>query len=191
MATVAATGVVPRCGRIADAPAAACHACFFPPSSSKKTTHNSFNCDSDSIPQLTLQSNAEAPDKVLRGFIEKPVFEKILFSAESAGRREFLNEILRQYSIHASPVDSWQEFQQRDDERYFLIASTLQQGMTLTQHGFAVITENQLFGERAVQRRRRKYRKTRDSESTIQSLADLQLGHRWCTRTTVSDATRV
>jgi len=135
-----------------------------------------YNAESQSIPQLTLQSSAEVPDKVLRAFIEKPGFHKILFSAESAGRREFLNEILRHYSIHASPVDSWAEFQQRDDGRYFLIASNLAQGMTLGQQGLAVITESQLFGERAVQRRRRKYRKTRDSESTIQSLADLQLG---------------
>ena len=135
-----------------------------------------YNAESQSIPQLTLQSNADVPDKVLRAFIEKSGFRKILFSAESAGRREFLNEILRHYSIHASPIDSWAEFQQRDDERYFLIASNLAEGMTLTHQGLAVISESQLFGERAVQRRRRKYRKTRDSESTIQSLADLQLG---------------
>ncbi len=140
------------------------------------TESDCFNCDSQSIPLLTLQSNTEVPDKALRAFIEKPAFNKILFSTESAGRREFLNEILHHYSIHASPVDSWEEFQQRDDGRYFLIASNLAQGMTLSQQGFAVITESQLFGERAVQRRRRKYRKTRDSESTIQSLADLQLG---------------
>ena len=140
------------------------------------TESDCFNCDSQSIPLLTLQSHADVPDKALRAFIEKPAFNKILFSTESAGRREFLNEILHHYSIHASPVDSWEEFQQRDDGRYFLIASNLAQGMTLSQQGFAVITESQLFGERAVQRRRRKYRKTRDSESTIQSLADLQLG---------------
>jgi transcription-repair coupling factor (superfamily II helicase) len=134
-----------------------------------------YNCDSQAIPQLTLQSNSEVPDKALRAFIEKKQLRKVLFSAESAGRREFLNEILQHYSIHASPVESWEEFQQRDDQRYCLIASTLAQGMTLMQQGFAVITESQLFGERAVQRRRRKYRKTRDSESTIQSLADLQM----------------
>jgi len=134
-----------------------------------------YNCESQAIPQLTLQSNSEIPDKTLRAFIEKKELRKVLFSAESAGRREFLNEILQHYSIHASPVDNWAEFQQRDDQRYSLIASTLAQGMTLTQQGFAVITESQLFGERAVQRRRRKYRKTRDSESSIQRLADLQL----------------
>ncbi len=140
-------------------------------------TDGAVNMDSDSIPQLTLQANAENAARALRAFIEKPGFDKILFSAESPGRREFLNEILHQHAIHASPVEGWSEFIGRDDQRYFLTASPLQNGMTLSRYGLAVITENQLFGERAVQRRRRKmYRKTRDAESTIQSLADLQLG---------------
>ena len=110
----------------------------------------------------------------MRSFIDKPAFTKILFSAESAGRREFLNEMLRHYSIQASPVESWGEFLERDDNRYWIIASALDNGMTLASQGIAIVTENQLFGERAVQkRRRRKYRRTRDAESTIQSLADL------------------
>ncbi|MDH3634895.1 MAG: transcription-repair coupling factor [Gammaproteobacteria bacterium] len=137
---------------------------------------SSVNCDSQSIPQLTLQSGTDEPAKALRAFISKPEFKKILFSAESAGRREFLHEMLRHYSIQIYPVDSWAEFMQRDDHRCFIIASALQNGMTLKRQGIAVITENQLFGDRAMQRRRRKYRKTRDAESTIQSLKDLQLG---------------
>ena len=134
------------------------------------------NCDTQAIPQLILQSKAEQPDRALRRFIEKPEFNRILFSAESAGRREFLNEMLRHYSIHASQVDTWDEFVNRDDNRYFIIESPLQNGMTLTGKGLAIVAENQLFGERAVQKRRRRYRKTRDAESTIQSLADLQPG---------------
>ncbi len=142
----------------------------------EQTDASNINCDTQAIPQLTLQPTAEKPDAVLRKFIEKPVFERILFSAESAGRREFVIEMLLQYEIHASPLEHWDEFLTRDDSRYFITASALQQGMTLTAKGIAVITENQLFGERAVQKRRRKYRKTRDAESTIQSLADLQQG---------------
>ncbi len=137
---------------------------------------SNINCDTQALPQLTLQPTAAQPDQALRKFIEKPSFERILFSSESAGRREFVNEMLLHYAIHASPVDSWQEFLQRDDNRYFITASALQSGMTLGNKGLAVITESQLFGERAVQRRRRRYRKTRDAESTIQSLADLQPG---------------
>ena len=149
---------------------------FFSAFKLDQTDNSNINCDSQSIPQLTLQANTEQPDRALRAFIDKPAFSKILFSAESAGRREFLNEMLRHYSIQASPVESWEEFLERDDNRYYIIASALENGMTLTRQGIAIVTENQLFGERAVQRRRRKYRKTRDAESTIQSLADLQLG---------------
>ena len=134
------------------------------------------NLDTDAIPQLTLQPHAEQPDKALRAFIEKPQFERVLFSAESAGRREFLADMLRQYGIQASPIERWSDFLTRDQGRYFLTASALQQGMTLSRQGLAVVTENQLFGERAVQRRRRKYRRTRDAESAIQSLVDLQPG---------------
>ncbi len=150
---------------------------FFSAFKLDRADNSNINCDSQSIPQLTLQTNSEQPDRALRSFINKPAFTKILFSAESAGRREFLNEMLRHYSIQASPVESWGEFLGRDDNRYFIIASALENGMTLASQGFAIVTENQLFGERAVQkRRRRKYRRTRDAESTIQSLADLQLG---------------
>ena len=49
-------------------------------------------------------------------------------------------------------------------------------GLALESAGFAIIAESQLFGERAKQSRRRKYKKTRDAESAIQSLADLHLG---------------
>jgi len=134
------------------------------------------NCNTQALPQLTLQPNTEDPAATLRRFIEQPCFERILFSTESAGRREILQDMLRHYGIHASPVTDWDEFLQRGDSRYFITASALQQGMTLEQAGLAIITENQLLGERAVQQRRRRYRKTRDAESTIQSLADLQPG---------------
>ncbi len=134
------------------------------------------NCDTQALPQLTLQPTGEKPAEALRRFIEKPCFERVLFSTESAGRREILRDMLQHYGIHASPVGGWDEFLQRDDSRYFITASALQQGMTLEQAGIAIITESQLLGERAGQRRRRRYRKTRDAESTIQSLADLRPG---------------
>ena len=136
----------------------------------------SHNLDTQSIPQLTLQTSTDDPARVLRKFIDKPVFDKILFSADSAGRREFLIELLQYHHLRPSTVATWAEFLERGDNRYFVTASALQHGMTLESKGIAVITETQLFGERAVQRRRRKYRKTRDAESLIQSLADLQIG---------------
>ena len=149
---------------------------YFSPFKLEQESPEQINCRTQPIPQLTFQPNTDEPDKALQKFIGKPAFSKILFNAESAGRREFLNEMLRHYGIHPSPVNSWQEFIDAENNRYFITASSLQSGLTLEHQGIAVITEDQLFGERAGQRRRRKYRKTRDSESAIQSLADLRAG---------------
>jgi len=134
------------------------------------------NCDTQATPQLTLQNQAEKPDAELQSFIKRTVFDKILFSAESPGRREFLSEILQQYGIRPTVVSKWSDFLSNETSRYFLTTSPLQSGLTLTQAKFAVIAEHQLFGERAKQQRRRKYKKTRDAENAIQSLADVYEG---------------
>ena len=134
------------------------------------------NYNTQAIPQLTLNNQSETPDAALQAFIKKPAFEKILFSAESAGRREFLSELLQHYGIRPTMVNSFGDFLSNQSSRLFIIASPLQSGLTLAAAGFAIIAESQLFGERAKQSRRRKYKKTRDAESTIQSLADLHEG---------------
>jgi transcription-repair coupling factor (superfamily II helicase) len=134
------------------------------------------NCDTQAIPQLTLQYQAEKPDAELQSFINRKTFDKILFSAESAGRREFLYEMLQQYGIRPTLVSDWSDFLSNETSRYFLTTSPLQSGLTLTQSKLAVIAEHQLFGERAKQQRRRKYKKTRDAENAIQSLADVYEG---------------
>jgi transcription-repair coupling factor (superfamily II helicase) len=134
------------------------------------------NCDTQAIPQLTLHNQAEKPDAELQSFINRKAFDKILFSAESAGRREFLSEILQQYGIRPTVVSNWSDFLSNETSRYFLTTSPLQNGLTLAQANFAIIVEHQLFGERAKQQRRRKYKKTRDAENAIQSLADVYEG---------------
>ena len=134
------------------------------------------NCETQAIPQLTIQNQAEQPDKALQKFIQNKNFNKILFSAESAGRREFLFEALQHYGIRPTAVNNWSDFLSNETGRLFLIASPLESGLTLESANFAIIAEHQLFGDRAKQQRRRKFKKTRDAESVIQSLADLHQG---------------
>ncbi|MCZ6797510.1 MAG: transcription-repair coupling factor [Gammaproteobacteria bacterium] len=149
---------------------------FFSAFKFSEQNQSTVNCDTQAIPQLILQNQADAPDAALQAFIGKPAFEKILFSADSAGRREFLAEVLQHYGIRPTPVNSWGDFLSNQSSRYFIIASALQTGLTLSTAKLAIIAEHQLFGERAKQARRRKYKKTRDAEATIQSLADLHEG---------------
>ncbi|MCP4432760.1 MAG: transcription-repair coupling factor [Gammaproteobacteria bacterium] len=142
----------------------------------EKEDQFSINCDSQAIPHLSIRNQAEQPDKDLQSFIQRPAFNKILFSAESAGRREFLFEALKHFDIRPRIVDRWGDFLSNETSRIFLTTSPLEEGLTLESQGITVITESQLFGDRARQRRRRKFKKTRDAESTIQSLADLHEG---------------
>ena len=134
------------------------------------------NCDTQAVPPLNLQRQAEQPDQALQTFINQPIFKKILFSAESAGRRELLYELLQHYGIRPTLVKQWGDFLSNQTSRFFLTASSLEDGLTLKNHGLAIIVEQQLFKDRARQKRRHSFKKTRDAETIIQSLADLHEG---------------
>lgn len=134
-------------------------------------THTNF-ATSASV-SLSLNARASDPAATLRGFIDK--FDgRILFAAESAGRRELILETLGHYNIRPSQVTGWQGFLDSDSPLAITIAP-LEQGMTLESPAIAVICESQLFGEQVRQtRRRRKARQ--DSDAIIRNLTELNEG---------------
>ena len=99
---------------------------------------------------------------------------RVLLAAESAGRRELLLELLRPYDVTARIVASWQEFLD-SDARIALTVAPLASGVTLRDPQVTIFAEEQLFGERARQERRRR-RTDRDPAKIIQQLADLRPG---------------
>ena len=124
-------------------------------------------------PQLRIDPRSEAPARELSTFLAD--FKgRVLIAAESAGRREMLLDILRGHSAEPALVDSWSAF--IDGTAPLAIGvSALANGLVLEQPHVAVIAEEQLFGERARQERRRR-RPERDPEKIIRDLADLQPG---------------
>ena len=124
-------------------------------------------------PQLTFNARQDRPCDALLQFIDN--FDgRILFAAETAGRRETLLELLHENSIHPSPVTNWQQFITGDTELGITVAP-LEQGLVLANDKLAVIAEPQLFGQQVMQRRRRS-RKKRDSDAVIRNLAELTIG---------------
>ena len=99
---------------------------------------------------------------------------RVLLAAESAGRRELLLELLRPYDIAAKVVGNWREFLAAD-ARIALTVAPLASGVTLHDPAVTIYAEEQLFGERARQERRRR-RTDRDPAKIIQQLADLRPG---------------
>ncbi len=129
------------------------------------------NFDSTAPPFLTIDNKSETPLAELKQLITNSE-SRILFCAESAGRRETLIELLQRHSINPAIVDSWQQFANNDEPLAITIAP-LETG--LATKDMIVIAEPQLFGQQVLQTRRR--RKTQDnSDAVIKNLTELRMG---------------
>jgi len=121
--------------------------------------------------ELRIDARAEQPfaplDTFLRNFPGK-----VLIAADSPGRREVLQELLRANGHTPTPVQGWSDFTAGKARLALTVAPDLQ-GLTLPD--IAVISEAQLFGARARQERRRK-RAAADPEAILKSLQDLNPG---------------
>ena len=131
--------------------------------------HTRFNAQS--LPDLAIQSKSGEPLAALRRFIESYP-GRILFCAESAGRREVLLELLARLKLQPPEVSGWAEFAQ-GKERLGITIAPLDDGLLLDT--IALIAESPLFGQRVMQRRRRE--KSRDGgDNVIKNLTELREG---------------
>ena len=99
---------------------------------------------------------------------------RVLLAAESPGRRELLLDLLRPHGIAPKIVAGWDEFLASGVELAVAVAP-LVSGVVLADPPITIYAEQQLFGERARQDRRRR-RSDRDPARIIQQLADLRPG---------------
>ena len=131
------------------------------------------NYGSAAPPPLRIDPRADPPAAALSNFID--AFEgRVLIAAESAGRREVLLELLHRVDRFPQAVAGWAEFAGRDPRLAITIAPAAG-GLWLAAEGLALVTEEQLYGERARQERRRR-RAERDPEQILRDLRDLTLG---------------
>ncbi|MDX1902388.1 MAG: transcription-repair coupling factor [Gammaproteobacteria bacterium] len=125
------------------------------------------------FPDLSIEPKAESPFHKLQKFMAE-WDGRILFSAETSGRREILRTQLASLSVYPENISSWQNFL-IDSHRIGLIVGSLEQGFCLSDPNIALIAEAQLSGERIMQRRRRK-ETPQDTDAIIRNLAELQIG---------------
>ena len=130
------------------------------------------NYPTSTLPAVNIDSRLEDPAKQLRDFIQNKN-RRILFVAESLGRREYINETLRSLNIHPYIHKSWQEFTS-GNEKINLLVAPIEESADFAEHKVTIIAERQLFGNRARQTSRR--RRTRDADAIIQNLNDLTAG---------------
>ena len=132
------------------------------------------------LPSLMIQGRSEDPLILLKQFLNRfsQPGGRILFTADSAGRRENLIGLLKDHGFSPKTIKNWQEFLIADCDIGITIAP-MEQGLWIKQdsagQSLAIIPETMLFGQQ-VQQKRRRQKPTRDADTIIRNLTDLSEG---------------
>lgn len=123
-------------------------------------------------PKLPVDPKREKPFSLVKDYINT-ANHPVLLVAESAGRRETLKDALRSSLGEIPTVENFAEFQ----KSLYAVAITnapLDRGLVI-QGQLSVISENQLYEHRVVQRRRKRQQEVSE-EFLIRSLTELSIG---------------
>ncbi|WP_052384188.1 transcription-repair coupling factor [Litchfieldella xinjiangensis] len=128
-------------------------------------------------PQVAINARAQHPLASLERFLNQQEGSRVLFVAESRGRREALEETLAPLHLMLPHVDDWTTFLSQDTS-LAITESALDRGLWLeegTHPALSVITETELFGD-VVRQSRRREKATDDNELAIRHLSELRPG---------------
>ncbi|MCT6699701.1 transcription-repair coupling factor [Rheinheimera sp. 4Y26] len=136
------------------------------------------NLKAELLPDLTVNHQQAEPLALLRNFVlaQKQQQGRCLFWVESEGRRESLLQLLQKAGIRLPQVAGFSEFLGSNEDVAIAIGA-LEQGVWLKDGvNVAIISENELFGQKIRQRRRRKHSQQVSSDTIIRNLAELNPG---------------
>mgnify|MGYP000232895067 CR=1 FL=1 len=134
------------------------------------------------LPDLTIDHKLKQPFELLNNFIaSKETPKKLLFVAESQGRRESVLELLHRNQIKPNVFDSIEDFV-NSDELLGITVNALSAGFIFQAKGsakknaIALITEAELLGDRVRQTRRRNKQLDTQNDAIFKNLAELSIG---------------
>jgi transcription-repair coupling factor (superfamily II helicase) len=125
------------------------------------------------LPPLPVAAKDAPAGDALRSFLGHYP-GRVLIAADSPGRREALLEVLQAAELKPMVVGDFAAFRAGSD-RFAIAVAPLADGFALDDPRVAVLTERQLFPERATQAHRRK-RTGREPEAIIRDLGELTEG---------------
>ena len=131
----------------------------------------------------------------LREWIDAHPAQRVLITADSAGRREALLEQLAAVDVRPEVFESWQALLARHagasrgngreessrigdlpESSLAIFIAPLDRGFSLVHPALTVFTERELVGERARTERRRRKTAERDPEAILRDLTELEIG---------------
>ncbi|WP_076419750.1 transcription-repair coupling factor [Colwellia sp. UCD-KL20] len=138
--------------------------------------------DVNTLPDLTVDHKLKQPFELLNQFMKnKESPGKILFVAESQGRRESVLELLQRNNIKPKTFTNIDAFIESDDV-IGITVNALTHGFIFQSKGIAkknaiaLITESELLGDRVQQTRRRNKQKDIQADALFKNLAELSIG---------------
>ncbi|WP_404475193.1 transcription-repair coupling factor [Vreelandella venusta] len=130
--------------------------------------------NAQALPSLAINARAKQPLSALSDFLNSQPQTRILFAAESRGRREALEEILAPLQLQLPHAESFHAFL-HSQHTMAITESQVGSGLWLTEPNVAVISETELFGD-VVRQSRRREKATDDNELAVRHLSELKEG---------------
>lgn len=130
------------------------------------------NLNTELPPRLAVDPKHEKPFHAVKQYIDA-ANHPVLLVAESAGRRETLKDALRATLGEIPNVENFAEFQ-KSLHAIAITSAPLERGLVL-KDSISIISENQLYEHRVVQRRRKRQQEVSE-EFLIRSLTELSMG---------------
>lgn len=138
--------------------------------------------DVKSLPDLTIDHKLKQPFELINNFIDsKETPAKLLFVAESQGRRESVLELLQRNNLKPSNFDSIEDFI-NSDSNLGITVNALSAGFifqakgTARKNAIALVTEAELLGDIVRQTRRRNKQQDIQNDAIFKNLAELSIG---------------
>ena len=126
------------------------------------------------VPSLPWICKGEESGAALKSFLSNYP-GRVLIAADSAGRREALIELLDSAAMKPVTLGNWTSFL-GSDHSFGIAVVPLEDGFATTEPAITVLTERQLFPERADQSRRRKKGALRDPNAILRDLSEITVG---------------
>jgi transcription-repair coupling factor (superfamily II helicase) len=140
-------------------------------------TQNGPHPDFFPAPNVAVARRADDPLALLRQLVEKDE-NRILLCADSAGRRETLLQMLREFDLEPeSHIETLHDFLQ-SGSRYALVVAPLNNGFGVADDALTLLTENDLYPSQArtLRRGKRAQERTTDVEAMVRDLSELREG---------------
>jgi len=155
---------------------------FKKPTGGTESKTSNIHFDVKPLPDLTVNHKLKQPFELLTQFMKnKDAPGKVLFVAESQGRRESVLELLKRDNIKPKTFTNIDTFIESDDA-IGITVNALTHGFifqskgTAKKNAIALITESELLGDRVQQTRRRNKQKDIQADALFKNLAELSIG---------------